>query len=62
MDSLQEAIKQLTNIRHQQGHVEAATGVTLLRMEYITNQFTVQILISNKITTTLSISNPTPMG
>lgn len=60
--SLQETIKQLTNIRHQQGHVKAETGVTLLRMEYITSHFIVQILISNKIITTLSISNLTPMG
>jgi len=60
--SLQETIKQLTNIRYQQGHVEAESGVTLLRMEYITSHFIVQILISNKIIMTPSISNLTPMG
>ena len=60
--SLQETTKQLTNIRHQQGHAEAETGVTLLRTECITSHFIVQILISNKIITTLSISNLTLMG
>jgi hypothetical protein len=34
----------------------------LHRMVYITSDFIIQILISNRIITTLSISNLTPMG